>query len=325
MNLKNCLPVIFFAALFFFFHLTSTDEPVKKEAPVPDLAENALPLDVANLLEEEPKIEANPKMTVLVILEPYHRVEIYPEITEEIEQIPFKLGESFKKGDLLLKMKNQLYISQLAKALKGVEYAKEDLRIKESLYKSTLISTLELFQSQYNVTTAEAVAAEAERNFQMSFVLAPFDGKVGAVHIREFERPIRQKSMLEIFNDRIMIAKFIIPSNLLHHFSIGQMIPVFVKDINKTIPAKLIRIGAEINPVSWTVTLEAEIYNFDGMLMPGMASFFEISPAQLQHSKLVKKEPELKIAPSRSNLVPSVINIFSKKKMVKERNCLIKF
>jgi multidrug efflux pump subunit AcrA (membrane-fusion protein) len=270
MNLKNYLHLIFLLIpLFFFCHLLSNEDFIRK---IPsDLSENQFLLEAGNPVEE------NSKITVMVILEPYQKVEVYPEIFEEVECIPFKLGESYRKGDLLLKMKNQFYASQLTKGLKGLEFAKEELKIKESLYKSALISFIELAQAEFNLAAAKAAFDEAERNFQASFVLAPFDGKIGAIRIREFERPIRQKSMMALFNDKILLARFIIPSSLLHNFSIGQIISVTIKDLNKSVPAKLIRIGAEINPVSWTINLEAEINNFDGSLMPGMASFFEIS------------------------------------------------
>ncbi|MCE2982424.1 MAG: efflux RND transporter periplasmic adaptor subunit [Parachlamydia sp.] len=225
----------------------------------------------ALLRAEEPQ-----RVPVTVILDPLERVEIFPEIFEEIEKIPYRLGESFRKGDLLLKMKNQFYISQRQKALKGLEFAKENLKIQESLYKDKLISTLEIIKAEGDLATAQNNLDEATRNLDATIVIAPFDGKIGLISVREYERPVRQKSMMQIFNDRVILAKFFIPAHLLPRFSIGQTLPIFVKDLQKKFPAKVTRIGAEINPVSLTVNLEAEIENWDGSLIPGMSSYLEI-------------------------------------------------
>lgn len=227
--------------------------------------------------EDQPLLlEENREVTVNVILEPIEKVEVFPEIFEEVEKIPFRLGQSFKKGDVLLKMKNDYYLAQVKKTFKAVEFAQEDIKIKESLYKDKLISTLELLQTELKLEEARSNLEEAMRNYNATLIIAPFDGKIGAIHVSEFERPVRQKAMMLIFNDKNIIAKFIIPAHLLSKFKLGQTIPIYVKELDKTIDSKLIHIGAEINPISFTVNLEAEIDNENGELIPGMASFLEI-------------------------------------------------
>jgi membrane fusion protein, multidrug efflux system len=240
-----------------------------------------LALTVCGLCEEtsphlQPETDKIP-ITFTVILDPMEKVEVFPEIFEEIETIPFRMGQSFKKGDLLLRMKNQFYASQLEKTIKALEFAEEDLKIKESLHKDKLISTLELLQTELNLATAKSNLDEAARNYQWTIVIAPFDGKIGAIHVREHERPVRQKSMMNIFNDHKIIAKFLIPAYLLPKFHIGQILPIYIRDRHKSFPARLIRLGGEINPVSLKVNVEAEIDNPDGAIIPGMSSFFEFN------------------------------------------------
>ncbi|MBA2369224.1 MAG: efflux RND transporter periplasmic adaptor subunit [Candidatus Protochlamydia sp.] len=233
--------------------------------------------DLENELDEsELPAEEKPVIKITVILDPLERAEIFPEIFEEITTIPFKLGQKFKKGDLLLKMNNFYYISQVKKGLKNVELAKEDLKIKESLHKDKLISTLDLLQVELNLATAQSALDEAKKNLQSTVIIAPFDGKIGSLNVREYERPARQKAMMEIFNDRYIIAKFYIPASMLPRFTLGKTIPIHIKALNKVFPAKLIRKGAKINPVSLTINLEAEIDNFEETIIPGMESYLEL-------------------------------------------------
>lgn len=217
--------------------------------------------------------EELPQAMITVILDPVESVEVYPEVYEEVEIIPFKLGDSFNEGDLLLKMKNQAYISQLEKAKAGLDFATEDLKIKQSLYKDKLISTLELLQAELNLATAQSAFDDAYRNYMLTMIRAPFDGKIGYVSVKKYERPIRQKAMMRIFNDKTITAKFLIPSRLLSRFQLDQSILVYVRDLGRSFPAKLTNIGSEINPVSLKVNVEAEIDNSSGIIIPGMASY----------------------------------------------------
>lgn len=227
---------------------------------------------------------------ITVILDPIEKVEFFPGVIEEIETIPFRLGERFKKGDLLLEMKNRVYEAGLNKTFSALKFAEEDLKIKESLYKDKLISTLELMQTELNLSTALSNFAEATRNYQLTQIHAPFDGKIGFVYVREHERPSPQKAMLEIFNDKKILAKFLIPATLLPEFYLGQTLPIYVKDINRTFFATLTRMGGEINPVSLTVNMEALIDNSDRILIPGMASHFIIETKEEKAAQGVIKD-----------------------------------
>lgn len=221
-----------------------------------------------------------PSVMIPVILDASERAEIYPIIFDEVLEIPYRLGQSFKQGDLLLRMRNDVYKAEYQKAKHAVDLATEDLRVKESLQASNLISVLELLQSRASLSMANAQMAEALRNYKSTLIIAPFDGKIATIHTRLYERPLQQRSMLEIFNDKVLIARLIIPASSLSRFFIGQEVPIFVKDVNKTVTAKIIHIGAEINPVSNTVNIEGEIDNADGGLMMGMVSFLNLDKEQ---------------------------------------------
>lgn len=283
MKLKrySCLFVIFLL-VFVSLNVDSIEENEKITPRREKIAQIRQQKEIQTQIQNSPPTETPPKeptikqIEIPVILDAYERAEIYPEVIEVVEHIPFRLGERFKKGDLLIQLKNNYFKSQVEKTISGVEYAAEDVRVKESLRKSNLISLLELMQSKYNLATAQAQKDEALKNYYATVIIAPFDGTVGAVRVREYERPIPQRPMMDIFNDRIIIAKLIIPSAYLSYFSIGDEIPIYIKDLGRTVEARVQRIGTEINPVSGTVNLEAEIDNFEGDILIGMISHFTL-------------------------------------------------
>jgi len=284
MKLKRyvCLCAIFTSLVWaiWLYAFEASDQVEQSDDKVAQQYQSPIQGSESSQTAPNPSLPEYSAIVIPVILDASERAEIFPEISETVESIPFKLGQRFKKGDILLKMKNYVYRSLLDKAILGIDYAKEDLRVKESLRESNLISQLELMQSKFNLATAQAQKDEASKNYKATMVIAPFDGRIGALHIREYERPVPQKSMLEIFNDRKIIARMIIPSSYLPQFAIGQKIRIYVRDLGRKVGARVKHIGAEINPVSGTVNLEAEIDNSDGTLVIGMVSFLTLDGPQ---------------------------------------------
>ena len=224
--------------------------------------------------------EAGPdSMTFPVILEPIERTDVYPEINARIKAINVKMGDSFQTDDLLLRMENKVYYAQVEKTEKAVEKTKEDLSVKKSLYEKKLISYLELVGAEASLAEAEADYAIAHKNLISTIIIAPYSGKVAAVNARQYEIPPKDKPMLELINDKVLLAKFIVPASLQNNFKKGDTVYIYVKDLNKAFPATIARVGAEINPVSYTINVEAEIDNSKGDLTTGMASVVSLDKA----------------------------------------------
>ncbi|MFQ5729701.1 MAG: efflux RND transporter periplasmic adaptor subunit [Waddliaceae bacterium] len=223
-------------------------------------------------------------MTFPVILEPLERTEIYPEVNARIEVIKVKMGDSFKEEELLLRMENKVYYAQVEKTKKAIEKATEDLSVKKNLYEDGLISYLELLESEANFAEAEADYEIAHKNLTSTIIIAPYDGKVATVYARLHEIPPKEKPMIEILNDRTLLARFIIPATYLTKLKKGNPVFIYIKDLDQILPATIARVGAEINPVSYTINVEAEVDNSQGKLASGMASVIALHKSALSTS-----------------------------------------
>jgi RND family efflux transporter MFP subunit len=214
-----------------------------------------------------------------VILEPYQHAVLTAEIFTKVVDIPFKLGDSFKKGDILIQFDNDAFKANVVKAQKELEKTQADLTAKRSLFKDNISSEEELKVSEANVATAEAELAQAQKIYRASEVRAPYDGKVAEVYVYPYEVPTEIKpTLLAIINDRQLIANFYVPSMYSKDVQIGDTVYVYINDTQQVIPSKIIRVSPVVNPASSTLKVESIIDNPEGKLKAGMPSVVALNP-----------------------------------------------
>jgi len=141
-------------------------------------------------------------------VQPEIEVKIAPEVTGEITALPFREGATVKKGELIVRIKSDLYQAQVdqqtaavasatALALDSrakVAKAGTDLRKYEDLYRRNLISDSDytIYKEAYDVAKADLDAAranvdmasgllhQARDTLSKTVIYAPIDGAVSS-------------------------------------------------------------------------------------------------------------------------------------------------
>ena len=151
-------------------------------------------------------------------IQPEVEIKISPDVSGEIVELLVKEGNRVNKGDLLLKIKPDIYKLILERNKASVNTAKANLakskaQLAESkarfnrnkrLYNQEAISLSEFEQieatykvanlnvesSEYAVSSAEASLNEAEENLDKTFIYAPVDGTISRLNIELGERVV---------------------------------------------------------------------------------------------------------------------------------------
>lgn len=135
-------------------------------------------------------------------IQPEIQVQISPEVSGEIVVLPVKEGQKVKKGDVLMKVKPDVYIAQRDQFAAGLLSAKavlsrtepEHKRVKE-LFSKGLASQAEYDQAKAAYEGAKASYAQAtaslnqaNENLRKTTILSPMDGTVSQLNSRLGER-----------------------------------------------------------------------------------------------------------------------------------------
>ena len=156
-------------------------------------------------------------------IQPVTEVKISPDVSGEIIKLNFQEGDTVKKGDLILQIKQDVYISARDRAeasLNAVkaQYLQQEAQLKqielnhrrnEQLYsKNTIaqadyekslaeyqIAQSQLKAAEFNVKSAQASLKEAEENLVKTNIYAPMGGTISKLSVEIGERVVGTTQM----------------------------------------------------------------------------------------------------------------------------------
>ena len=156
-------------------------------------------------------------------LSPTLRVNISPDVSGEIVELYVKEGDYVKKGDLLLRIRQDAYRSAVERSeaiLRGAESslaqvglrfdrAKANYQRDSRLFEKKIISNEEFYESRmeyrimekeienamFSVESAKASLSEAKENLARTDVRSPMDGTVTSLFISKGERVVGTSQM----------------------------------------------------------------------------------------------------------------------------------
>lgn len=187
-------------------------------------------------------------------IDPEFKVVITPEVSGEIVYLPVKEGQRVKKGDLLLRIKQDQYLAQRDRAVANLQSAKANLSIQKiqlqkiesdynrtlELFKKGLASEVELeaVKAQYETARAQVLSAEStvqqmeaavketNENLAKTIITAPMDGIVSQLNVK--------------LGERVLGTGFTQGSNLMTIADLSKMVAVVDVDENDVV---LVAIG----------------------------------------------------------------------------------
>ena len=156
-------------------------------------------------------------------IKPVVEVKISPDVSGEIVELNFKEGDQIKKGDLIIKIKQDVYISMRDRAEASLNSVRAQLTQQEAqftqteqnylrnkaLYEQKVISQADYEASlaqysvaqeqtkaaQFNVKSSLAALKEADENLTKTTIYAPMDGIVSKLSVEKGERVVGTSQM----------------------------------------------------------------------------------------------------------------------------------
>ncbi|WP_390317137.1 efflux RND transporter periplasmic adaptor subunit [Variovorax soli] len=192
-------------------------------------------------------------------------------VSERIVQMPFREGDSFRRGDVLVSFD----CSQLAAELRAAR-ASAEVESRNAVVQAELLSMdatgradadIAKFKEQEKVAQADAI----RQRMVGCKVVAPFAGRVVEALVRVNETPAANEKLIKIVSAGPLELHMVVPSKWLTWLKPGSQLAFTVDETGGTLQARVLRISGAVDAVSQTVKVIAAVPQSPAGVLPGMS------------------------------------------------------
>ena len=215
---------------------------------------------------------ANDDFSARAVILSLDRTVLSSEIAGEIIELSKSEGDSFKKGDTLIKIDCSVYKAQKRKIEVEKEISKLQLEKNKKLDTYGSIGTFEIQISQENYNKQQAENDIAAINVSRCSIQAPFDGRVASKKVSKHQSIKPQDELLEIVGVDNLEAKVVVPSSWLIWLKKGIEFDLSVDETQTTVKAQIVQIDSIVDPTSQSVSIRAKLVKPFENIIPGMSA-----------------------------------------------------
>lgn len=200
------------------------------------------------------------------------------ELAGRVVDIPYAEGQTFNKGDVLVRFDCSAYQAQQNAANAAARAAREELRNKQQLAALNSVGRFEVALAEARQAQSQAEAQVYQVQVQRCQIKAPFDGQVVTRKVQAHESVASGTPLLEIVDNRSLEVHLLVPSRWLGKLKPEQTFSFVPDETGKPLDAVVKRLGARIDEGSQTLLLIGTLpANSSGLLagMSGTAHFAE--------------------------------------------------
>lgn len=213
---------------------------------------------------------------------PRNEVVISSELSAKISSMPLRDGDVFRLGQNLVTFDCALFQAQLTKSQAMLNTARQALVIQQRLAELNSAGALEVQQAQGRVGEGTADVAFMQATVNRCVIHAPFSGRISKRLAAAHQYVTPGTPLLGLLDTSELELQLIVPSHWLSSIKIGSRFQVQVDELGKTVSARVVRLGARIDPVSQTASLTGVVDGSPSGLLPGMGGWanFATAPAR---------------------------------------------
>lgn len=205
------------------------------------------------------------------LVRPLRQSSIATDLGVPVVSIPKREAMAFVTGDVLVTFDCERLKAE-GQAARAV-WREMKLTLDSNVYldRKGAVGRIDVEISKARLDKADADAKAIEARLKHCSVAAPFDGRVVELAINEHEVPAPGKPFITIVDETNFEIDLIVPSAYLRHVKPGHTFSYRIDETGTVHPARVLRTGASVDPVSQTVKIIAAFEQPDARVVAGMS------------------------------------------------------
>jgi RND family efflux transporter MFP subunit len=202
---------------------------------------------------------------------------IASELSAKIKELPFKEGQAFKLGQVLVVFDCTTQQAQFQKTKAVLSIADRNYQTNKKLLALGSVGRIEYENSYSEFLKTKAENDELASVLARCNVLAPYSGMIVEQKVRSQQFVQAGQPLLDILDKSSLELEFVAPSKWSPWLTEGYKFEITLDETGKSYPAKITRVNGKIDPVSQTIKVAAVIDGDFKEIAPGMSGVLVIA------------------------------------------------
>jgi membrane fusion protein (multidrug efflux system) len=207
---------------------------------------------------------------------------IASELNAKIQELPFKEGQAFKVGQVIVVFDCATQQAQYQKTKAVLSIADRNYQTNKKLLALGSVGRIEYENSYSEYLKTKAENDELASVLARCNVLAPYSGLIVEQKVRPQQYVQAGQPLLEILDNSSLELEFVAPSKWSPWLTQGYKFEIKLDETGKSYPAKITRVNGKIDPVSQTIKVAAVIDGEFKEIGPGMSGVLIITPPEVE-------------------------------------------
>ncbi|MGH8313235.1 MAG: efflux RND transporter periplasmic adaptor subunit [Gammaproteobacteria bacterium] len=230
----------------------------------------------------------SPQVNVVGSLEAVEGTEITAQIAGNVTQIAFRSGERVHRGQLLVRLDDSSQLAQLHADQAKLTLAKTTLARTQKLYAAHAASQSDLQTAQAGAAATQAAVEGDQATLRKLDIAASFSGLAGIreVSLGQYVSPGTGIVNLQSYDP--LLLDFSLPQSTVSEIAVGQEVAFTVNAYpGKSFDGRVTAIGAQVDPTTRNIALQATLANSRDLLRPGMYGNVQLAVGHELHGVVV--------------------------------------
>jgi membrane fusion protein (multidrug efflux system) len=210
-------------------------------------------------------------LNIEAVLVPREKTVISSSRDGKLKAIYFKNGDRFKKGDILLEYHCDDLRAEWDAAHSEKRFARQKQLTTSRLFDLELASHLEKLQSSVENKQSTAKQRAMESRLKDCVIKADYNGRVVKKMANASEYTRTDRVLMEVASEGALDMEFLLPSIWLRWVNVGAPLTLTLTETGRDYTAVVTRIYGEVDPVSQSIQVRAQLDGYDEPLLPGMS------------------------------------------------------
>lgn len=224
-------------------------------------------------------------------------IEIKSEVDGKVEAIQFREGQYVEKDHILFVIEGNKLAAQVGQAEAEYKLSEANLKRSDSLIQNLAISKQEYDQALSRFESDKAELELMRQALREATVRAPFSGNVGTRLVSPGQVVAKGDKLSTLIDANPMKVEFNVPERYSGKLKRGLTVGIKVSPHpDELFKGEVYFVSPEIDPMTRTVLVKAQIPNKEGKLSPGLFANLELQLGKIDKAIIVPESALMKQA-----------------------------